>query len=86
MKVAGAGEILRRDVGEDARFEIEDLIDVEAANAVVFEVRLCGHARHTGIALDVPFSITAWFRDDRIYRSESFSTRSEAFEAAGLSE
>jgi ketosteroid isomerase-like protein len=73
------------EVVKDGRFDVESLTDADGANAVVAKVRLLGRARHTGIEVDVPFSITLWLRDGRVYRSESFTAHHEALEAAGLS-
>jgi ketosteroid isomerase-like protein len=70
------------EVVKEGRFEVESLTDADAADAVVTRVRLRGRARHTDIEVDVPFSITAWIRDGRIHRSESFTDHDEALEAA----
>jgi ketosteroid isomerase-like protein len=74
------------EVLEDGRFEIDDLIDVDEANLVVYKMRLVGRARHTGIAFQRGWTTVQWIRDGRIYRSESYTDQAEAFEAAGLSE
>jgi ketosteroid isomerase-like protein len=74
------------EVLEEGRFEVDDLIDVDEAGLVIFETRLLGRARHTGIELDIAWTTAQWFRDGRIHRSESFTNREEALEAAGLSE
>ena len=41
------------EVVEEGRFEIDDLIDVDEANLVIFRVRLLGRARHTGVEIDI---------------------------------
>jgi len=74
------------EVLKEGRFDVESLADADEANAVVARVHLRGRARHTEIEVDVPFSITFWLRDGRIYRSESYTAHDEALEAAGLSE
>ena len=74
------------EVLEDWRFEVEDFNDVDETNLVVFNTRLLGRARHTGIAVDLHWTAVQWFRDGRIYRSEAFTERVDALEAAGLSE
>ena len=74
------------EVLEDGRFEIDDLIDVDESDLVIFRVRLLGRARHTGLQIDIGWTAVQWFREGRIYRSESFTNRAEALEAAGLSE
>ena len=74
------------EVVEEGRFEIDDLIDVDEADAVIFRVRLLGRARHTGVEIDIGWTTVNWFREGRVYRSESFTNRAEALEAAGLSQ
>ena len=74
------------EVIEDGRFEIDDLIDVDEAGLVIHKTRLLGRARHTGIEVDIEWTNVQWLRDGRIFRSESFTNRAEALEAAGLSE
>jgi ketosteroid isomerase-like protein len=74
------------EVLEDGRFEIGELIDVDEAGIVVFTIRLLGRARHSGLDVDIAWTNVNWLRDGRIYRSESFTNRAEALEAAGLAE
>ena len=74
------------EVLEEARFQIEELIDAEEQSAVIGRVRLRGSARHTQIAIDRPFTIVAWLRSGRMYRSIGYSDHSEALKAAGLAE
>jgi ketosteroid isomerase-like protein len=74
------------EVLEDARFEVEEMIDADDASVVISRVRLQGRARHTRIDIDLPFTIVTWMRDGRGYRSDGFSDHGEALEAAGLAE
>ena len=74
------------EVVDDGRFEIDDLIDVDEADVVMFRVRLRGRARHTGVEIDIGWTTVNWFREGRVYRSESFTNRAEALEAAGFSQ
>jgi len=74
------------EVVEEGRFEVDDLIDVDESDLVIFKTRLLGRAKHTGIEVDISWTTVQWFRDGRIYRSESYTDRDEALEAAGLSE
>ncbi len=74
------------EVIEEGRFEIGDPIDVDEADLVIFKQRLLGRAKHTGLEMDFDCTTVFWFREGRIYRSESFTNHSEALEAAGLSE
>ena len=74
------------EVLDEGRFDLEELIEVDDQSAVVGKVRLRGRARHTQIAIDLPFTIVSWFRDGRVYRSIGYSDHAEAREAAGLPE
>jgi Ketosteroid isomerase-related protein len=74
------------EVLEEGRFEIDDLIDVDEADLVIYKQRLVGRARHTGIEFGLGWTTVQWFRDGRIYRSESYTDHAQALEAAGLSE
>jgi ketosteroid isomerase-like protein len=74
------------EVLEDGRFEIDDLIDVDESDLVIFRVRPLGRARHTGLQIDIPWTAVQWFREGRIRRSESFTNHADALQAAGLSE
>jgi ketosteroid isomerase-like protein len=74
------------EVLEDGRFEIDDLVDVDESDLVIFSVRLLGRARHTGLEIDIQWTAVQWFREGRICRSESFTNRADALQAAGLSE
>ncbi len=73
------------EVLDEGRYEIDDLTDVDDSDVVIYKLRLLGRARHTGIEVDVGWTNVNWFRDGRIYRSKSFTSHSEALEAAGLS-
>jgi ketosteroid isomerase-like protein len=72
------------EVVEEARFEIDELTDADEAGAVVARVRITGRARFTGIAIEAPFSITAWFREGLIHRSVGYRNHADALEAAGV--
>ena len=74
------------DVVEEARFEIDNLQDVDEADLVIYGIRLLGRARHTRIEIDIAWTNVNWIRAGRIYRSKSFTNHEEALEAAGLSE
>ena len=74
------------EVVEEGRFEIDDLIDVDEADLVIYKMRLVGRARHTGIDFNRGWTTVQWLRQGRIYRSESYTDHAEALEAAGLSE
>ena len=74
------------EVIESGRYEIDDLVDVDEADLVIYRIRLLGRAKHTGIELDIGWTNLNWLRQGRIYRSQSFTNHEEALEAAGLSE
>jgi ketosteroid isomerase-like protein len=74
------------EVVDEWRFEIDDVIDVDESNLVIYKNRMLGRARHTGIEIDISWTNVNWFREGRIYRSESFTRHTEALKAAGLSE
>jgi ketosteroid isomerase-like protein len=74
------------EVLDDGRLEVQAMIDADDESAVITQVRLRGRARHTGIDVDLPFTIVSWLREGRTYRTVGFSDHAEALEAAGLSE
>ena len=59
---------------------------IEAGDRVVIPIRFGGRARHTG--LDVEFEVThlCSYRAGKLLRDEIYPTKTEALEAAGLSE
>ncbi len=71
---------------DEGRFEIDDVLDVDASDLVIYKNRLLGRARHTGIEIDISWTNVQWFREGGIYLSESFTSHAEALQAAGLSE
>src|SRR6266566_7340998 len=71
------------EVIDEGRFEIDDVIDVDESDLVIYKCRLLGRARHTGIEIDISWTNLNWFREGRIYRSESFTSHAEALKAAG---
>jgi ketosteroid isomerase-like protein len=71
------------EVVEEGRFEIDDLTDVDEAGLVIYKIRLRGRARHTGIEIDIGWTNVNWFREGRIFRSESFTNHAQALDAAG---
>jgi ketosteroid isomerase-like protein len=72
------------EVLEEARFEIDNLVDVDESDLVIFDMRLRGRARHTGIAVDIGWTSLNWFRDGRICRLEAYTDRADALARAGL--
>jgi len=74
------------EVVDEWRFEIDNVIDVDESNLVIYKNRMLGRARHTGIEIDMSWTNVNWFREGRICRSESFTSRAEALKVAGLEE
>ena len=74
------------EVIDDGRFEIDDVVDVDESDLVIYKNRLLGRARHSGIEIDISWTNVNWFREGRIYRSKSFTSRAEALKAVGLAE
>jgi ketosteroid isomerase-like protein len=73
------------EVVEDAEFILEELRDL-GAGLVLTVQRLRGHARHTGIEMDVAWA-TLWRVDGgRVRYGTGYLTKEKALEAAGLSE
>ena len=69
---------------EEVRSEPEELID--AGEQVVGTVRISGRGRRSGAAVDLTMTQVCLLRDGRIVRIRNYMNRSEALEAAGLSE
>jgi ketosteroid isomerase-like protein len=68
----------------DYRVEAEELLDAGPSVVVVLHER--GRGKGSGAPFDLRHPQVWTFRGDRIIRWESFQTRAEALEAAGLSE
>ncbi len=69
---------------DDYRVEAEELLD--AGPSVVVILRERGRGKGSGAPFEQPHPQLWTFRGDRIIRWESFQTKAEALEAAGLSE
>ena len=69
---------------EDYRVDPEELLD--AGPSVVVILRESGRGKGSGVPFEQSHPQLWTFRGDRIIRWESFETRAEALEAAGLSE
>jgi hypothetical protein len=74
------------EVVDEWRFEIDDVIDVDESDLVIYKNRLLGRAKHTGLEIDISWTNLNWFSEGRIYRSESFTSHAQALKAAGLEE
>ena len=59
---------------------------MDESDLVIYKNRLLGRARHSGIEIDISWTNVNWFREGRIYRSKSFTSRAEALKAVGLAE
>ena len=67
----------------DIRYEPQEFVD--AGDRVLAAVRFTGHARHTGIPVDLLVYWVYTFRDDRIVAADVFLDRPRALGAVGLS-
>jgi ketosteroid isomerase-like protein len=65
-------------------YEIEELVD--AGDTVVAALRLTGAGRTSRIRLGDEIAFTATFRNGLVIRQQTFSSKTEALEAAGLSD
>src|SRR5688500_17733137 len=72
------------EVWGEINFDYEELID--ARKQVISVVTRHVHGRASGIALDQPFALLWTLREGKVARVVWFRSRSEALEAAGLSE
>src|SRR5688572_5567659 len=66
------------EVLEEGRYEVGDVVEVDDADVVVYRLRLLGRARHTGIGVDVGWTMVSWFREGRIHCLKAFTSHSEA--------
>jgi uncharacterized protein len=80
------GESLRKifEIYTDVRVEPAEFID--AGDRIVVIGRTHATARGSGLALDTPIALVWTLLDGKISRTEAFSDRDQALEAAGLSE
>jgi uncharacterized protein len=69
---------------EDLRTVAEEFLD--AGERVVVTVHFAGRGRGSGIDVDVRLYEVWTFRDGKVVRMDEFTGRTEALEAAGLSE
>jgi ketosteroid isomerase-like protein len=84
--IEGAREFLRDwlDAWEDWELEVETLRD--AGDQVVAILRQHGHAKGTGLAVDMRFTQVFTMSDAKQVRMEMYADPSEALEAAGVRE
>jgi ketosteroid isomerase-like protein len=73
------------DAWVDLALEPVEFIDA-GGNAVVVVSAISGRGRGSGTPLDAPVFFVYEIRDGRIVRDQTFTSRSQAFEAAGLAE
>jgi ketosteroid isomerase-like protein len=72
------------DAWEDARFDIERLIDRRNDLVALGQIHGRGHA--TGMELNIPHGEIWTFREGRVIRMRWFNSHRETLEAAGLPE
>jgi ketosteroid isomerase-like protein len=73
-----------REIWEDYRFELEEILDRD--DHVLVMGRILGRGTASGVPINQPLAMLFTFRDDRAVRGRSFTSKQEALEAAGLSE
>jgi ketosteroid isomerase-like protein len=69
---------------DDLRNEPEDFVD--AGEEVVAVSRVSGRGKRSGAAVELTIASVSSLRDGKIVRIRNYVTRTEALEAAGLSE
>jgi ketosteroid isomerase-like protein len=69
---------------EDIRYEPEEFLDQE--NRLFVAVRNVGHAKHTGMAVDLLVYWVYTFRGEKVVTMEAYLDRVAALQAVGLSE
>jgi ketosteroid isomerase-like protein len=52
-------------------------------DVIVAHIRSTGVGRGSGVATEHKIWSVSWFRDERIFRQQVFTTRTQAYEAAG---
>ena len=57
---------------------------LEAADRLLVTLRVSGHARHTGITIELERSHVFTYRHEQVSRMEIYANRADALEAAGL--
>jgi ketosteroid isomerase-like protein len=74
------------DVFDEARVEVDELIDVGDGEAIVMFLRLRGIASHTRIEVDAPWAAVCRLRGGKLLHAQGYAGKREALEAAGLCE
>jgi ketosteroid isomerase-like protein len=69
---------------EDIRYEPQEF--AEQGDRLFVGVRTVGHAKHTGLAMDLLVYWVYTFHEGKVVKMEAYLDRTEALEAAGLSE
>jgi ketosteroid isomerase-like protein len=70
----------------DLHHEIEEIIEAPNGETVVSVQRTQGRMRHTGLPSNVLWATVWTFRNGKVVRGQGYFRKSEALEAAGLSE
>jgi ketosteroid isomerase-like protein len=83
----GVTEAVRTWLGawEDWRLEVEEIIDLRGDRVLVLATE-SGRGKGSGIEIEHPHGMIATVRSGKIVRTVGYVERSEALEAAGLSE
>ena len=72
------------DVVDDARGEVEEVVDVGDGDSVIAVLRQTGRWKHTQISAEVKWAAVMTMRDGKLFRAKGFLSKGEALEAAGL--
>jgi ketosteroid isomerase-like protein len=74
------------DVIEAWHLELDEVITGDDPDVMVTLQRFVGRMKHTDLPANFPLAVIVRFRDGLIVRFEGYRDRSEALEAAGLTE
>ena len=74
------------DVIDAWRLELDEVITGDDPDVMVALQRFVGRMKHTDLAANFPLAVIVRFHDGLIVRFEGYRERSEALEAAGLSD
>jgi ketosteroid isomerase-like protein len=73
------------DMFDETKIEPVELIDAGGDKVIVVQ-RSSGRAKLSGVETDMTYAVVYTIRDGKIARGREYMTRSDALEAAGLSE
>lgn len=74
------------DVFDDLHHEVKEILEGPDGKTVVTVQHTKARMRHTELPVDVPWAAVWLFKEGKIWRAQGYMRRSDAVEAAGLSE